>query len=53
MPSLAEQSEQKTDQGEIREFLMVLRQAFLMVSCWIERRYGLSRKDCPDCPLRR
>lgn len=27
----------------LREFLMVLRQALLMVVCWIEKRYGLTR----------
>lgn len=28
-------------EDELREFLMVLRQALLMVVSWIERRYGL------------
>lgn len=30
------------DDGQ-REFLLVVRQALLMVVCWIERRYGLTR----------
>lgn len=30
------------DDGQ-REFLLVVRQALLMIVCWIERRYGLTR----------
>jgi hypothetical protein len=29
---------------EMREFMIVIRQALLMVVAWIERRYGLTRK---------
>jgi len=29
---------------ELREFMLVLRQALLMVVSWIERKYGLGRK---------
>lgn len=29
----------------LREFLIVLRQAMLMVTTWIERRYNLKRKQ--------
>lgn len=29
---------------ELREFMLVLRQALLMIVAWIERRYGLVRK---------
>jgi len=28
---------------ELREFLLVLRQALLVVVCWIEKRYDLRR----------
>jgi len=28
---------------DLREFMLVLRQALLMVVRWIERRYGLAR----------
>lgn len=30
---------------ELREFMLVLRQALLMVVAWIERRYRLERKQ--------
>jgi len=30
---------------ELKEFLLVLRQALLMVVCWIEKRYGISNKE--------
>lgn len=29
---------------DLRDFMMVLRQAMLMVVVWIEKRYGLKRK---------
>lgn len=29
---------------ELREFMIVLRQALYMIIAWIERRYGLVRK---------
>jgi hypothetical protein len=29
---------------EMREFMLVLRQALLMIVAWIERRYGLTRR---------
>jgi len=29
---------------DLREFLLVLRQALLMIVAWIERKYGLERK---------
>lgn len=29
---------------DLREFMIVLRQALLMIVDWIERRYGLKRK---------
>jgi hypothetical protein len=29
---------------EMRDFMMVLRQALLMIVAWIERRYRLERK---------
>jgi len=32
------------EDGELREFMLVLRQALLMVVGWIEKRYGLSRR---------
>lgn len=34
-----------TQPDELREFMLVLRQALLMVVAWIERRYGLARKE--------
>ena len=30
-----------TDTGELHDFLMVLRDALLMIVRWIERRYGV------------
>lgn len=30
---------------EMREFLLVLRQALLMIVCFIEKKYGIERKD--------
>ncbi len=33
-----------TQPDEMREFMLVLRQALLMVVAWIERRYRLERK---------
>lgn len=33
-----------SEQDDLREFMMVLRQAMLMVVVWIEKRYGLKRK---------
>lgn len=32
------------EQDDLREFLIVLRRALLLVVDWIERRYGLKRK---------
>lgn len=32
------------EQDDLREFMIVLRRALLMVVEWIERRYGLKRK---------
>ena len=29
----------------MREFLLVLRQALLMIVSWIEKRYGLERRN--------
>lgn len=29
---------------DLRDFMLVLRQAMLMVVVWIEKRYGLKRK---------
>lgn len=36
--------EPATPPDELREFMLVLRQALLMIVAWIERRYHLSRK---------
>lgn len=33
-----------TQPDELREFMLMLRQALLMIVDWIERRYGLKRK---------
>ena len=33
-----------SDGGDMREFMLVLRQALLMVVRWIEKRYNLSSK---------
>ena len=33
------------DPDEMREFMMVLRQALLMIVAWIERRYRLERRS--------
>lgn len=33
-----------SEQDDLRDFMMVLRQAMLMVVVWIEKRYGLKRK---------
>lgn len=33
-----------SEQNDLRDFMMVLRQAMLMVVVWIEKRYGLKRK---------
>lgn len=33
-----------TQPDELRDFMLVLRQALLMVVAWIERRYHLERK---------
>ena len=30
--------------SELREFMLVLRQALLMVTAWIERKYQLKKK---------
>jgi hypothetical protein len=30
---------------DLREFMMVLRQALLMIVAWIERRYGIARRE--------
>lgn len=32
------------DKDDLREFMIVLRRALLMVVDWIEKRYGLKRK---------
>lgn len=33
------------DDLRLRDFLMVLRQALLMIVRWIEKRYGLGKKS--------
>lgn len=33
-----------TQPDEMREFMLMLRQALLMIVAWIERRYRLERK---------
>lgn len=33
-----------TPPDEMREFMLMLRQALLMIVAWIERRYRLERK---------
>lgn len=33
-----------TGPDELREFMLIIRQALLMIVAWIERRYGLARK---------
>lgn len=39
------QAEGPQKDGEMREFLFVLRRALLMIVQWIERKYGLRRED--------
>lgn len=35
----------KNPQGdELREFMIVVRQALMLICSWIERRYGLERR---------
>ncbi len=34
-----------TQEDTLREFLLVLRRALLMVVCFIEKRYGLTREN--------
>jgi hypothetical protein len=36
---------QRMTNDELREFLLILRQALLMVVRWIEKRYDLRRSD--------
>ncbi len=36
---------QMANGNDVREFLLVLRRALLIVVRWIERRYGLSEKE--------
>lgn len=35
---------QPTEQSEMREFMIVVRQALMLICSWIERRYGLERR---------
>lgn len=35
-------------QGDMREFMVVVRQALLLIVAWIERRYGLRRPPMTD-----
>lgn len=47
-------TEERTAQSaELKDFLLVLRQALLMVVSFIEKRYGVKPRHCTDCPLRR
>jgi hypothetical protein len=34
-----------TERDDLRDFLVVLRQALLMIVAWIEKRYSLKRAD--------
>lgn len=36
---------QSEDKDDLREFLLVLRRALLLITGWIERRYGLKREE--------
>jgi hypothetical protein len=33
-----------TESSELREFMIVVRQALMLIVSWIERRYGLTRR---------
>lgn len=38
------QAPQPAPPDEMREFMLMLRQALLLIVSWIERRYGLERR---------
>lgn len=43
-PAANVQQEEPAQDDDLREFMLVLRRALLMVVDWIERRYNLRRK---------
>lgn len=50
---VAEQAEDKTRRDDLHDFLIVFRRALLTIVCYVERRYSIDSRHCPDCPLHR